>query len=58
MDILIAAAFTCADISEMVDRVRVNNTVSSSQKDYIVEIYQKDLIEAIGIECDWDANVD
>ncbi len=58
MDILLAAAFTCADISEMVDRVRVNNTVSSSQKDYIVEIYRKDLVEAIGIECDWDANVD
>ena len=59
MDILIAAAaFSCADISEMVNRVRVNNTISSSQKEYVVDMYQVDLVEALGIECEWDANVD
>ncbi len=58
MDILIAAAFTCADVSEMVDKVRVNNTVSSSQKEYIIEIYRKDLVEVLNLQCNWDAKAD
>ena len=54
--ILIATAMTCSDVSEMVDRARSNNTVSGSQKQEIVDIYRVHLVEALGLECDWDEN--
>jgi len=47
---------TCSDVSEMVDRARSNNTVSGSQKQEIVDIYRVHLVEALGLECDWDEN--
>jgi hypothetical protein len=56
--ILIATSLTCADVSEMVDRVRKNTTVDSATKQEIVEIYQVHLLEATGLECDWDAKAD
>ncbi len=56
--ILIATSLTCADISEMVDRVRRNTTVDTATKQEIVEIYQVHLLEATGLECDWDAKAD
>ena len=56
--ILIATSLTCADISEMVDRVRRNTTVDSATKQEIVEIYQVHLLEATGLECVWDAKAD
>ncbi len=56
--ILIATSLTCADVSEMVDRVRRNTTVDSATKQEIVEIYQVHLLEATGLECDWDAKAD
>jgi len=58
MEFLLAAAMTCADVSEMIDRVNVNNTVNAQTKQEIVEIYQIDLTEAVGLECTWDAKVD
>tara|TARA_Y100001970_G_scaffold293170_1_gene438291 strand:- start:2984 stop:3163 length:180 start_codon:yes stop_codon:yes gene_type:complete len=56
--ILIATSLTCADVSEMVDRVRKNTTVDAATKQEIVEIYQVHLLEATGLECDWDAKAD
>ena len=56
--IQIATSLTCADISEMVDRVRRNTTVDTATKQEIVEIYQVHLLEATGLECDWDAKAD
>ena len=56
--ILIATSLTCADISEMVDSVRRNTTVDTATKQEIVEIYQVHLLEATGLECDWDAKAD
>ena len=58
MEFLLAAAMTCADVSEMIDRVNVNNTVNAQTKQEIVEIYQIDLTEAVGLECTWDAKED
>tara|TARA_B100000029_G_scaffold97055_1_gene87339 strand:+ start:1093 stop:1269 length:177 start_codon:yes stop_codon:yes gene_type:complete len=58
MEFLIAAALTCADLSEMIDRVRVNNTVNSEVKQEIVEMYQIHLADAVGLECTWDAKAD
>ena len=58
MEFLLATALTCADVSEMIDRVNVNNTVNAQTKQEIVEIYQIDLTEAVGLECTWDAKVD
>jgi len=58
MEFLIATALTCADVSEMVDRVNVNNSVNAQTKQEIVEIYQIDLTEVVGLECTWDAKVD
>ncbi len=54
--ILIATSITCADVSEMVDRAKVNNSVDSQTKQEIVEIYQIDFTKALGLECNWDAN--
>ena len=54
--ILIATSITCADVSEMVDRTKVNNSVDSQTKQEIVEIYQIDFTKALGLECNWDAN--
>ena len=42
----------------MVDRVRKNTTVDAATKQEIVEIYQVHLLEATGLECDWDAKAD
>jgi hypothetical protein len=58
MEFLLATALTCADVSEMVDRVKVNNTVNSETKQEIVEMYQVHFTEAVGLECTWDAKVD
>ena len=58
MEFLLAAALTCADISEMIDRVRINTSVNSKQKQEIVEIYKVDLTETVGLECTWDAKED
>ena len=58
MEFLLATALTCADVSEMIDRVNVNNTVNAQTKQEIVEIYQIDLTEAVGLECTWDAKED
>ena len=58
MEFLIATALTCADVSEMIDRVNVNNSVNAQTKQEIVEIYQIDLTEVVGLECTWDAKAD
>ena len=58
MEFLIATALTCADVSEMVDRIERNNTVSGAAKQEIVDIYKIHLVEATGLECYWDANAD
>ena len=58
MEFLIATALTCADVSEMIDRVNVNNSVNAQTKQEIVEIYQIDLTEVVGLECTSDAKAD
>ena len=58
MEFLIATALSCADISEMVDRINKNTTVSGAEKQEIVDIYKVQLVEATGLECNWDANAD
>ena len=58
MEFLIATALTCADVSEMVDRIERNNTVSGAAKQEIVDIYKIHLVESTGLECNWDANDD
>tara|TARA_B100000131_G_scaffold212287_1_gene204132 strand:+ start:183 stop:359 length:177 start_codon:yes stop_codon:yes gene_type:complete len=54
--VLIATAVTCSDISEKIDRVNGKQDISSSTKAEIVEIYKTHLVEAIGLECNWDEN--
>ena len=59
MEFLIATAvMTCTDVSEMVDRIERNNTVSGAAKQEIVDIYKIHLVESTGLECNWDANAD
>ena len=58
MEFLIATALSCADIAEMVDRINKNTTVSGAEKQEIVDIYKVHLVEATGLECNWDANAD
>ncbi len=58
MEFLIAAAITCSDISEKIDRVNGKHDLSATTKAEIVEIYKTHLVEVIGLECTWDAKVD
>ena len=53
IEILIATAVTCADVSEMVDRIRANNTVDSETKQELVEMYEVDFTEVLDLECDF-----
>ena len=58
MEFLIAAALTCADVSKLADRAQTERNLSTETRQEIVEIYQIDLTEAVGLECTWDAKVD
>ena len=58
MEFLLAAALTCADVSELVDRAEAKRDLSPETKQEIVEMYQVHLTEAVGLECTWDAKVD
>ena len=58
MEFLLAAALTCADVSRLVDRAQTERNLSVETRQEIVEIYQIDLTEAVGLECTWDAKVD
>jgi len=59
MEFLIATALTCADISRLVDRAQTYDaSISSETRQEIVEIYQIDLAEVVGLECTWDAKAD
>ena len=59
MEFLIATAvMTCTDVSEMIDRVNMNRTISAFHKQEVVEMYQVHFTEALDLECTWDANAD
>ncbi len=58
MEFLIAAAIGCSDISEKIDRVNAKQDLSPTTKTEIVEIYKTHLVEALGLECTWDAKAD
>ena len=58
MEFLIATALTCADISRFVYRAQTERGLSPETRQEIVEIYQIDLTEAVGLECTWDAKAD
>jgi len=54
IEILIATAVTCADVSEMVDRIRRNNTVDSETKQELVEMYEVHFTEVMDLECNFE----
>jgi len=54
IEILIATAVTCADVSELVDRIRANNTVDSETKQELVEMYEVDFTKVLDLECDFE----
>tara|TARA_B100000287_G_scaffold391404_1_gene403033 strand:- start:613 stop:789 length:177 start_codon:yes stop_codon:yes gene_type:complete len=56
MPFLIATALTCAEVSEMIDRLNAKKNLSASIKADIVEVYKEYLVEAEGLDCTWDAN--
>ena len=59
MEFLIATAvMTCTDVSDMIDRVNMNRTISSMHKQEVVEMYQIHFTEALDLECNWDAKDD
>ena len=59
MEFLIATAvMTCTDVSDMVQKVQMNRTISSAMKQEIVEMYEVHFTEALDIECSWDAKAD
>jgi len=53
---LVATAVTCSDISAKIDRVNARKDLSPSTRADIVEIYKTHLVEATGLECNWDGN--
>ncbi|ADO98589.1 hypothetical protein PRSM4_206 [Prochlorococcus phage P-RSM4] len=54
--ILIATAVTCADIQPLIERARIYEGIDEQSRQEIIEIYQVDFTNAVGLECDWDAN--
>ena len=56
--LIATASITCADISTLVDEARSHRDLTDIEKQEIVEIYQVHLLEATGLECDWDAKAD
>ena len=61
LPILLAEAFlpsaiTCDDISEKIQRARNHKQLTETERAEIIELYKIDLVEALGIECSWDAN--
>ena len=58
MELLIAAAVTCSDISEKIQRARLHPDLSPTAKEEIIKLYKTHLVEATGLECTWDANAD
>ncbi len=52
----LASAITCEDISEKIERARNHKQLSETERAEIIEIYKVHLVEALGIECSWDAN--
>ncbi len=58
MEFLIAAGVTCSDISEKIQRVRSHHDLSPVAKTEVIELYKTHLVEAVGLECNWDANAD
>ena len=51
-----ALTFTCSDVSEMVQKVRMSQMINSAMKQEIVDMYEVHLTEAADLECTWDAN--
>tara|TARA_B100000287_G_scaffold34315_1_gene31719 strand:+ start:165 stop:341 length:177 start_codon:yes stop_codon:yes gene_type:complete len=58
MEFLIAAAFTCSDLSVMIERVNGKKDLSPSTRADIVEIYKNYYRDVEGLECHWDAKAD
>ena len=58
MEFLIAAAITCSDISEKIDRVNARRDLSPSARADIVKIYKNYYRDVEGMECQWDAKAD
>ena len=52
--LLLATALVCADVSEMVDRIRRNNTVDSETKQELVEMYEVHFTEVMDLECNFE----
>ena len=57
-NLIATASITCADISTLVDEARSHRDLTDIEKQEIVSMYQVNLTEAVGIECDWDAKAD
>ena len=47
---------TCADIQPLIERARIYEGIDEQSRQEIIEIYQVDFANAVGLECDWDAN--
>jgi len=56
MEFLIAAAVTCSDISEKIQRARSHPDLSPAAKAEVIELYKEHFTDAVGLECNWDAN--
>jgi len=56
--LLLAAATTCSDISDKIERARNHPDLSPKAKAEVIELYQIYLPEAMGLQCAWDANAD
>jgi len=55
---MLASATTCSDISEKIERARNHPELSPEARAEVIDLYQNDLTEVLGLKCDWDANAD
>ena len=54
---VLATAISCEDVAEKIQRTRNHKQLSEEAKAELIEIYKIHLVDAVGLECNWDANV-
>ena len=54
--LLATGSLTCLEIEYKLDKVRDHPDLTDEQREEIIELYQVHMTEALGIECQWDAN--
>jgi len=54
--LLASTGFTCAEIAAKVEKAKSYPDLTPQEREELIELYTVYLPEAMGVECNWDAN--